>query len=357
MKAAFSHVRVAGVLGIVPSGIRYFDDELDNYSHPPANSLKLKQAMGYGQHRIAANGTTTSDLACFGLARLFGEHGIAPESIDAIFFVSQTPDYVLPATSAFIHGQFAFSKDTYCVDINDGCAGFVKGLYEAAAFLHCTDAQRVLVIAGDVLSPKVSIHDRNSYPLVGDGATVTLLEKTLAPSPMEIELYVDGSGYGRLMIPAGGARMPLDAAAQVLAEDEDGNRRAPSHLRMDGKEVFAFTQTVVPAFLADFLQNRALAPQDIDLFLLHQANSFILDRIRMKLGVGKDKLPDQVIRNYGNSSSATIPMSLACAAPVTPTTVLACGFGVGLSWGAALFPVDRLDFCSVIEYEGTENAH
>lgn len=355
MKAEFSHVRIAGVLGVVPGTVSYFDDELSNYSHAPANSLKLKAAMGYDQHRVADAGITTSDLACFGLQSLFTEHGLDPRTIDAIFFVSQTPDYLLPATSAYIHGQFAFSKETYCIDINDGCCGYIKALYEGSAFLSVTTAQRVLIIAGDVLSAKVSRHDRNSFPLIGDAATITLLEKTVEPSPMEVEIFYDGTGFDKLQIPAGGARMKCSPVSAELHLDSDGNQRSADHLVMQGRDVFAFTQTVVPEFMATFLSSRGLTPQEIDVFLLHQANAFILDRLRLKLGVDKAKVPDLVIRKFGNSSSGTIPMGIASSLPDTPCTkVMACGFGVGLSWGAALFELNGLDFCSVIEFLGEE---
>ena len=355
MKAEFSHVRIAGVLGVVPGKVSYFDDELCNYSHTQANSLKLKAAMGYDQHRVADAGTTTSDLTCFGLNRLFTEYGVDPASIDAIFFVSQTPDFLLPATSAYIHGQFAFSKETYCIDINDGCCGYIKALYEGSAFLSVTTAQRVLIIAGDVLSAKVSRHDRNSFPLIGDAATITLLEKTAEVSQLEVELYYDGTGYDKLKIPAGGARIECSPATAKLHMDEDGNQRSAEHLVMQGRDVFAFTQTVVPEFMAAFLSNRGLTPQEIDVFLLHQANAFILDRLRLKLGVDKSKVPDLVIRKFGNSSSGTIPMGIATSLPdALSTKVMACGFGVGLSWGAALFELNGLDFCNVIEFSGEE---
>ncbi len=351
MKARFSGVRIAGVISVVPSKISRFDDELENYSHSHANSQKLKVAMGYDQHRVAPSGVTTSDLACFGLSRLFGAHGVDSASIGAIFFVSQTPDYIIPATSAYIHGKFPFSQDTYCVDINDGCNGFIKALYEASAFLAVTGAERALIIAGDVLSAKVSIHDRNSYPLIGDAATITVVEKTDTRSFLDIQIMNDGRGYDKLIIPAGGARCPSSSTTAELHTDEDGNRRATDHLVMQGRDVFAFTQTVVPEFMTAFLASHDLVPEDIDLFLLHQANAFIIDRLRAKLGVPKEKVPDQVIRKFGNSSSGTIPMCISNLLPIQKRVkVLACGFGVGLSWGAALFELNRLDFCEVIDF-------
>lgn len=351
MKAVFSGIRVAGVLGVVPRRVSRFDDELPNYSQPVANSRKLKTVMGYDQHRVAQPGVTTADLAAAGLEHLFARGLVAPGDVDALFFVSQTPDYVLPATSACLHGRFGLPQSTYCADINDGCAGYIKGLYEAAAFLSVTGARRALLVAGDVLSSRVSPHDRNSYPLVGDAATITLLERGDDASTLDIELMVDGRGWEALKIPAGGARLPAGPATAQMEEDEDGNRRAPEHLVMQGREVFAFTQTVVPEFILDFLARRASKPADMDLLLLHQANAFILDRLRAKLEVGPERLPDTVIRKYGNSSSATVPLALALAcAGRERARVLACGFGVGLSWGAALFEMRQPGFCEVIDF-------
>jgi 3-oxoacyl-[acyl-carrier-protein] synthase-3 len=213
-----------------------------------------------------------------------------------------------------------------------------------------TGGARALVIAGDVLSTRVSPHDRNSYPLVGDAATITVVERG-AGAGLDIEILNDGRGYDKLMIPAGGARRPSGPDTAQLHEDEDGNRRALDHLVMQGRDVFAFTQTIVPDFILDFLARRDLASADMDLLLLHQANAFILDRLRAKLGVGKDRLPDEVIRKYGNSSSATIPMTIATAwRPEQPARALACGFGVGLSWGAALFELRDLAFCTYTEF-------
>ena len=351
MKASFSNVRIAGVLGVVPERVSHFDDELENYSHSRANSNKLKIAMGYDQHRIAEPGVTTSDLACFGLKYLFEVEGIDPSTIGGIFLVTQTPDYILPPTSAYIHGQFPFSQDVYCVDINDGCNGYIKGLYEGCAFLSVTKESRVLIIAGDVLSSKVSIHDRNSYPLIGDGVTITILEKTNDYSPLDVQVMYDGRGFNKLMIPAGGSRLPCSSITSEMQIDADGNRRSAEHLVMQGRDVFAFTQTVVPDFINSFLTSHDLSVDGVDVFLFHQANSFILDRLRAKLSIPKSKVPDNVIRMYGNSSSGTIPMCISSLPPGNASLkVMACGFGVGLSWGAALFELNNLDFCQIVNF-------
>lgn len=354
MKARFPDLRIAGVLGVVPRHVSRFEDEIAQYSQAPANSRRLAQVMGYDTHRVAPAGTTTADLASLGLRRLIDEGRLDPAGVEALFFVSQTPDYLIPATSTVLHGRFGFPQDTYCADINDGCCGYIKGLYEAAAFLTVTGAWRAVLVAGDVLSARISRHDRNSFPLVGDAATVTVIERAPGGAGIDLEIRTDGSGHDKLMIPAGGARLPASPETAELAADEDGNRRAADHLVMQGRDVFAFTQTVVADFILEFLARRDLRPADLDLLLLHQASAFILDRLRLKLEVTKDQLPDDVVRRYGNSSSGTIPMAIVEAlrgrpASSMPVRAMTCGFGVGLSWGAALVDLRGLDFCSLIE--------
>jgi 3-oxoacyl-[acyl-carrier-protein] synthase-3 len=336
MKAEFNSVRIASVIGVVPSAISLFDDELINYSHDQANSLKLKEIMGYGEHRIANPGQTTSDLAVAGFTELVRRSLINIAEIDAIFFVSQTPDFVIPATSSVLHGKLQLPKETYCADINDGCNGYVKGVFEAASFLKATNSSCAVLIAGDVLSSLVSRRDRNSYPLVGDAVTVSVIRQNTSWSNEKIRVVIrnDGSGFDKLIIPAGGARLPL-RGDEIDEIDAEGNWRSIRNLRMNGRDVFAFTQTVVPDFLQEVCTNEGREITDFDRIYLHQANAFILDRIRKKLRLTEIQLSDRVVRKYGNSSSATIPMLIATEPKSTrDLNCLLCGFGVGLSWGA-----------------------
>jgi 3-oxoacyl-[acyl-carrier-protein] synthase-3 len=262
---------------------------------------------------------------------------LQPQEIAGLFFVSQTPDYVTPPTSSVLHGKFNLLHDTYCVDINDGCNGYIKGLFEALSFLSSTNADCAVLVAGDVLSPLVSRRDRNSFPLVGDAATVTVIRRNKAwvGEKISISIRNDGAGYDKLIIPAGGGRKKL-FGSEADELDSEGNWRSVRDLRMNGRDVFAFTQTIVPTFLKEIMELDRLQIADIDRFYLHQANSFIVDRLRKKFGVSSEQMPDRVVRKYGNSSSGTIPMLIASEPKsVEVRHCLLSGFGVGLSWGAA----------------------
>lgn len=336
MKAVFNSFRISSVIGVVPETVSLFDDELSNYTHDASNSLKLKEVMGYGEHRVVARNITTADLAQVGIEELIKRALVKPDEVAALFFVSQTPEYLIPPTSSILHGIFGLSSHAYCADINDGCTGYVKGLFEALSFLNATGADCALVIAGDVLSPLVSRRDRNSFPLVGDAATVTVIRRNSAwiDEKITVSIQNDGRGYDKLIIPAGGARQPL-TGAEVDELDPEGNWRSVRNLRMNGRDVFAFTQTVVPAFLQDFMNQEGLKASELERLYLHQANAFIIDRLRKKLGVSIEQMPDRVVKKYGNSSSGTIPMLIASESNLDRQFhCVLSGFGVGLSWGA-----------------------
>jgi 3-oxoacyl-[acyl-carrier-protein] synthase-3 len=337
MKAHFNETRISAVIGVVPATVSYFDDELVNYTHDKLSSLKLKEVMGYGEHRIENSGRTTADFARFGFAELVKRSLIDSNEVDALFFVSQTPDYVMPPTSSVLHGQLDLPQGVYCVDINDGCNGYLKGLFEAFSFLNSTQGKCAVLIAGDILSPYVSRRDRNSFPLIGDAVTITVIRRNQIWVNDAFSVAIDNNGknFDKLIIPAGGARQPI-CGNEIDELDNEGNWRSARNLRMNGRDVFAFTQTVVPQFIEKFCTDQGCAASDFDRIYLHQANLFIIDRLRKKLGVTQQKMPDHVIRKYGNSSSGTIPMLIASEQKLEQSfSCLLSGFGVGLSWGVA----------------------
>lgn len=352
MKSSLAGFSITDVIGVLPRTRRHFDNEICNYSHSAENSARLKATMGYGEHRIEEGARTASDYASAGFWALVEAKRVAPEQVDALIFVSQTPDYVLPPTSAVLHGEWGLPQSCVCYDINDGCAGFIKGLHLAASLISTSSAKIVLLVTGDVLSKKVSVHDRNSYPLLGDAVCVSILRQSEA-GPVPFELCTDGAGHGALIIPAGGARLPTSQETSKLQEDDEGNRRSKDHLVMLGRDVFTFTQTVIPRFIDDFITLSGFDRASIDFFFLHQANAFILDRLRKKFGLDQNSLPDAVVRKYGNSSSATIPLSIVERFSETGLPgrkiALLCGFGVGLSWGAALVELGELVFTEIME--------
>jgi 3-oxoacyl-[acyl-carrier-protein] synthase-3 len=356
MQADISNLAITRLIGVIPKNISYFDDEITNYSHDKESSAKLKKVMGYNQHRVVSGDSTVSDLAAAGFKELVSE-SLSAESIDALIVVTQTPDYQIPSTSAVLHGVLGLKQACYCVDINDGCTGFIKGLFEASSLLKNSTARRVLLVTGDVLSRKVSTKDRNSYPLIGDAVTLCVLD-LIDPAETEdikspLEMFFDGTGALALNIPAGGCRLPSSEQTRIESSDEEGNIRSAENLVMQGRDVFTFTQTTVINFLTDF-RNRHCKNLPA-MYFFHQANLFILDRLRKALKVSETELPTDVIAHYGNSSSATIPMAILLSFKDMKERynkpVMLAGFGVGLSWGAALTHLDKLEFCKLIEGE------
>ena len=356
MNLTFSQRKIGGLLAIVPSNERHFVDEMANFNFPLARSLKLKQVMGYDKHRLVDGPVCASDLACFGMEHLFRNRLLAREDIDAMVVVTQSPDYLMPPTSSVIQGRLGLKHDMFCLDINQGCAGFLIGLFQSFLLLDQSAIQKVVLINADVLSRKVSTKDRNSFPLIGDAASITVVERCADVTAIHANLQMDGTRREALMIPAGGFRLPSSPATAVLDDDGENNLRARDHLRMDGSAVFNFVQTEIPPMIERLLQTAGVAMKAVDYFLFHQPNRFMLQKLAQAMNVPFEKMPSNIVENYGNSSGVTIPLAIAhnLRERLASETVTAClaGFGVGLTWASMLMRLGPLDFCDLIDFQG-----
>lgn len=354
MNLRFAGKRITGLLTVLPAYERLFVDEMANYNFSPARSLKLKAVMGYDRRRIVEGPVCVSDLAVAGFEHLFARGQLAPSDIGALVVVTQSPDYLMPGTASVIHGRLGLGHDVFCLDINQGCAGFVIGLMQAFMLLEQPAITKVALVNGDVLSRKVSPRDRNSYPLIGDGAAITIVERDPAAGVIHASLKMDGSRGGALTIPAGGLRQPCSAETAAMHEDAEGNVRAADHLVMDGSAVFNFVMTEVPALVDALLRDTGTSAEAVDAFLFHQPNRFMLHKLAEKLGIPYEKMPSNVVEHYGNSSGVTIPVATASnfAERLRRETLTVCfgGFGVGLTWSALLMPLGPLEFCEMIDF-------
>ena len=355
MRLTFSDKAITGLLTVVPENERKFVDEMVNFNFSPARSRKLAEVMGYDRHRIVEGPVCSSDLAVAAIEFLFKKGLVVKEDIGGLILVTQSPDYLMPGTSKVVHGRLGLHKDIFCLDVNQGCTGFLIGAMLGFMLLDQPEIRKVLLVNVDVLSRKVSPRDRNSYPLMGDAASVAVLERREGFGTMEARLKMDGAGSEVLMIPAGGMRMPSDATTAEQVEDADGNFRALDNLKMDGSAVFNFVLTEVPELISGLLEETDTAVDDVDFFLCHQPNRFVLQKLADKLGVAHDKMPSNIVENFGNSSGVTIPMAavfnLSERLLVEKLRVCLSGFGVGLTWGAMLMDLGPLDFCEMIEFE------
>lgn len=354
MNFVFRNKRICGVLVVVPANERTFIEEMKNYNFPEARSLKLKEVMGYDRRRLVEPGVCVSDMAVFGLQNLFDRGLLKPDEIDALLLITQSPDYFMPATSNIIQGRLGLKQDMLCLDINQACAGFVIGLIQAFMLLEQESVRKVVLINADVLSRKTSPKDRNIYPLVGDAAAITVIERDTQDSVIHATLKMDGSRNDALMIPAGGMRLPCSAETAVLEDVGDNNLRAKDHLRMDGSAIFNFVQTEIPPLIQGLLDHVGVSMDAVDYFLCHQPNRFMLQKLADKMKVPHSKMPNNVVERFGNSSGSTIPMAIALniAENVTDAQILAClaGFGGGLTWAAMLMRLGGWKFCEIIDY-------
>ncbi len=354
MNFLFHDKAITGQLLVVPANERLFVDDMKEFNFSPSRSLKLKEVMGYDRHRLVTDGVCTSDLVVHGFEYLFANNLLGRDDFDALILVTQTPDYIVPPTSSVIQGRLKLKRDMYCVDINQGCAGYLMGLMQAFWLLEQESVRRVAMVNADVLSRKVSRKDRNSFPLVGDAASITLVERKPGAGTIHANLKMNGEGHKMLMIPAGGMRQPCTPETAALEDVGDNNLRAKDHLRMDGSEVFNFVMVEVPPLIESLLQTAGISREAIDYWLFHQPNRFMLQKLADKLKVPYDRVPSNLVEKYGNSNSVTIPATIALnlAKQVTSRSLRVClsGFGVGLTWASMLLNVGPLQFCVTIDY-------
>jgi len=355
MNFIFGNRKITGLLAVVPAYERSFLDEMANFNFSPARSLKLKEVMGYDKHRIVDGAVCASDLACFGMDHLFRNGLLDRDGFDALILVTQSPDYFMPPTSCVVQGRLGLKRDMLCMDINQGCAGFLIGLIQAFLLLDQPAVRKVVLINADVLSRKVSPRDRNSYPLIGDAASIAVVERSDDPAPVYANLYMDGGRRGVLTIPAGGFRLPSSPETALLEDDGENNFRAKDNLYMDGSAVFNFVQLEVPPLVEELLRTAGARTQDVDYFLFHQPNRFMLQKLADRMEVPYEKMPSNIVGKYGNSSGVSIPMAIAdnLRERLLGDTIRAClaGFGVGLTWSSMLMRLGPFEFCELIEFQ------
>lgn len=299
---------------------------------------KISATTGIHERRIAPDGICTSDL-CFAAAEnLFDAVGVKRESIDALVLVTQTPDYLLPATACSLHSRLGLPIGCAAFDVNLGCSGYTYGLWMAAHLIAGGGATRVLLLAGETSSRPVNRLDRSAKPLFGDAGTATIVEASEHSGDIRFVFGTDGHGQNDLMIPAGGFRMPRCEVACLENMGSDGNPRRLVDLHMDGSAVFVFTLDRVVPLIREALHDANWTPDDVDAAVFHQANEFMLKHIAKAVKLPWDRVPRSLSR-FGNTSSASIPLTmtteLSRAGSLPPGRLLLAGFGVGLSWCSA----------------------
>ncbi len=353
MKTIFKGKKISGILGILPKQVSYFDDEIDNYAFPPKQTMRLKKVMGFEKHRLAAENSTASDFCVYGLQYLLKTKKLKKDEIGAIIVVTLSPDFFVPHISNIIHGECGLDESVLCMDIAQGCCGYLVGLMQSFMLLDVLKNKKVILFNTDVLSHKVSKQDRNDFPLIGDATSITIVEKDNNAEDIYFELYTDGNKRETLMIPAGAFAMPSTEQTAQMHTSEDGNCRSLDHLHMEGAEVFNFVQGRIPSLIDTMFKGIGITNEDIDYYLFHQPNKFMLKKLADKMNVPHEKMFMNIVENFGNPSGASIPINIVYNMGNTLQTQLykCClsAFGAGLAWGAIVMRLGNMDFCDMIE--------
>jgi 3-oxoacyl-[acyl-carrier-protein] synthase-3 len=309
--------------------------------HPEWAVEKIDEKTGIRSRHIASAGECASDLAVQASEKLFQSGICQPRDIDYVLLCTQSPDYCLPTTACLLQRRLGLGEDVGAVDFNLGCSGYVYGLGLAQGLIETGQAQNVLLLTAETYSKFISAEDRSVRTLFGDAAAATLVSGC-AEGGSRLGPYVygtDGRGAPNLIVPAGGARLPWSPDTAVLSTDGSGNTRSPNNLFMDGAAVFSFTLTAVPCAVTTLLSRSTVALEDVDLFVFHQANQYLLNHLRAKLRLPEDKFY-VALRDCGNTVSSTIPIAIKHAQQEgrlkKGMLLMLVGFGVGYSWGATL---------------------
>lgn len=341
-------VKIAGMSACVPKTIEE-NNELSILSAEEAG--RLIASTGIERKRKAGKGVCASDMCHRAAAALIEELGWEKDEIECLVFVSQTPDYYLPPTSCILQDRLGLSRNCYTLDVSLGCSGWVYGLSTICALLAGGNMKKGLLLAGDT-SFMNSPGDKSTYPLFGDAGTATAIEFDPLAGGLRFSLGTDGSGYEAIIIPDGGARNPANIHSFDMEQAEPGIERCRLNTILEGMDVFSFGMSRVPEAVEQTLAHYVIDKDVVDYFVFHQANLFLNEKIRKKLQLPEEKVPYS-LRNFGNTSSATIPLTMITELGQEMRNgnlnFVACGFGVGLSWGTVVFRTDRIVVPHLIE--------
>lgn len=337
---------IADLAGYLPATV--LDNEELASLYPGWDADKIFEKTGIRQRRIAAPHETAGDLAFHAAEALFARGRIKREQVDFVILCTQAPDHVLPTTACILQHRLGLATSIGALDVNLGCSGFVYCLSLARGLVDSGAARCVLVLTADTYSKYIHPLDKSVRTLFGDGAAATAVVAGdagpgEAPAIGPFVFGTDGRGAGKLIVEAGGFRTPRSADTARECSDESGNVRSREHLYMAGPDIMAFSLREVPRAAGALLDKAGVAHEAIDYFVLHQANRFMLESLRKKMGVAPERFPIHV-EECGNTVSSTIPLALeamrAQGCFSSPKTLMLLGFGVGLSWAGCLLTLE-----------------
>lgn len=321
------NVKVAGVATTVPKNSLTIRNNSSIYNGDKKKLEKAIALTGFESRRIASHSMCSSDLCFDSAQKLIEDLKINRDDISTIIFLSQTPDYLMPATACTLHKRLNLSENCAAFDVNQGCAGYVYGLWLASKVLN-NKTDKVLLLVGDTSSKYTDMFGAQEIPIFGDAGSATLLEFS-ENEKIFFNFFTDGSSFDAIIANNGGFRNP----PKNNMFDQSGNFQYDAH--MSGSRVMEFTLNKVPMVIEDLLEFSKKSIKDTDIFFFHQANRFIVENIANSLNIPLDKVPRTALSVYGNQSCTSIPGSICYESMVKNnfkrSSVVLSGFGIGLS--------------------------
>lgn len=348
---SIGNVRITGISACVPK-------KVEEVSAFPLfswdDALNFSKSTGVERHRKAPADVCSSDLCFKAAEKLIEELKWGKSEIECLVFVSQTPDYTLPATSVILQHRLGLSTDCFTLDISSGCSGWVDALSVISSLLSHGSMKKGILLAGDTILKFCSETDKSTYPLFGDAGTATALEfSDKEENRIHFTFNSDGEGSDAIMITDGGFRNPVNEKSLIKEIISEGIERSKLHLILEGMDVFSFGISKAPQSVNNLLSHFSIDFEKVDYFIFHQANKFMNEKIRKKLKLPEEKVPYS-LTDFGNTSCATIPLTMVTQLQDKlinqNLSHVACGFGVGLSWGSCYFHTNQIVCPELIEY-------
>lgn len=341
----FSNVKLKGVVTVIPKRKICIDDEIKYFENDKKKLERAKKIIGYGDRYVVDKNITVVDLTEYAAKILLKELSIEKSSIDGLILVTQSPDYLYPASSCILHGRLGLSESCASFDINLGCSGYVYGIWMAHSLISSGANKRILLLAGDDPSTHSNVANRLSNPLFGDAASASLLEYTDQDTQSYFSLGSRGSGWDKIIAPATGRRLPVRKdIVDLEIKDKNSNIWFLYDEIIKGVDVFNFSLEVAPKNIHNLLSFANKRIEDIDYFAIHQANKQIVQHIISKANIPQNRTTYDTFTKYGNNSTNSV-VTVLCDKLQDRyyNDIMLTTFGVGLSWGSAIININNIN--------------
>lgn len=346
-----NNIKIKGLTVCLPSNI------VENSSYtvvPESERPAFIQAIGIERRHVADPEVCTSDLCYKAAENLIESLSWRKDEIELLVFVSQTPDYRMPATSCVLQHRLGLPRTCMTIDVSQGCSGYVYGLSVVGSLVSQGSIKKALLLVGNTQNKNINFNDKSTWPLFSDAGSATAIEYyPNGGDSFKLSFMTDGEGEKTIIVPDGGYRNMVSTESFVEQEYDGGIRRNNLNLFMQGDDVFAFVIGNIPKATNAMYEHFGINPNSIDYFLIHHASQFIINKLKKKLSIPEEKAP-VILKDFGNSSNVSIPLlmvkSIKDDVLNKPLQLYVSGFGVGLSLGVGILSLHPLEVCNLVKY-------